>query len=279
MIKISYNILYKIVLLITLQSKHIKMGLDIIALSNLLIKPVPEVARAKVTPGKKILLTEIAAKVATSDAKTPEDMQGFLGLYIITHGLEESYNTALKEDKDFVETPDKIEVSPDGEAWENKEREENGLEHIDWERSRAYYRTSETTEESTGRSYSGVGDFRKMFSTLSGEDAPLLPCDGVCYAEDCDANYRMMYKVWPKWSEKYMTAASEGASGEASASDGADGEDTEAPDERKLSKYLDDIMMYVEDPEVYGMDWEKEFFLRLAKCFYLGKTCGIVYFC
>ena len=57
-------------------------------------------------------------------------------------------------------------------------------------------------------------------------------------------------------------------------------EDSETPDsEAKFSEHLDDMMMHCDDYETYGLDWEKEFFLRLAKCFYLGKTCGFVMYC
>lgn len=251
------------------------MGLDIIGVSNMLIKPVPETARAKVTAGKTIKLTELAEKVASaaSAGDGMKDMQGILGLILVTNGLEEAYNEAIKNGKDELTKPAKIEVSPEGEAWENKEREDNGLEHIDWERSMAYYKTSESKEECVGRSYSGIGDFRRVFCEMSADgEAPLLPCEGFCYAEECDKNYRMMSKVWPQWHKAYMTVSPEKT---AEVKEG-----TEAPNcEAKFSEHLDDMMMHCDDYENYGLDWEKEFFLRLAKCFYLGKTCGMVIYC
>lgn len=240
------------------------MGLDIVGISNLNIKPVPEGMRAKVTPGKTIKMTEIATKVAMAAGvgAGAEEMQKVLAMMLVTQGLEGAYNEAIKNGKDEIVKPAEIEISPDGEKWEETERDNNQLEHVDWERSMAYYRDNDTKNTGAGRSYGGIGTFCAEFGRLNPDGETLfLPCDGVAYAEECDKNYRMMQTVWPLWSKKYHNC------------------DTATKEERELSDHLDDIMMHDVDFGSFSMDWEKDFFLYTAKCFYYGKTCGLVIYC
>lgn len=133
--------------------------------------------------------------------------------------------------------------------WSDEEYE-NGLVHVDWVHHRAYWKSEDTKEVSTGRSYSGVGDFRKEMTSAIGTNF-CMPCEGQVFAEECGKNYQLLKKAWPKWNEKYLDGA--GAS--------------------NLDKVMEGDGDTIPDKE-----WEAEFFLQLSKCFWLGdiRTTEIV---
>lgn len=215
------------------------MGIDIIGVSNLEIKEVPDKYKA-ILKYNQLDLSELRKNLNNINEK---DRNGILHLAIILNGAEHHYL-----DKDFnihqsnkIETKPDVEVTEEAYSWESKEMELNNLLFVEWSTNKAYYKTIYSKEISIGRSYSGMNDFLNKIKTFTKEHI-YFPYDGTLDRNICNKYEIVMRKIWPEWRNKYC---------------------------KDLSENIEDICV-IDDYD----DWDTEFFVKLYFCLKNGSNDG-----
>lgn len=207
-----------------------------VAFSNIVVKNVPNHVKAKVLPKRRITIEEIEMFNSS-----PEHMRdGLLHLYLTVHSIDKIYNKAKAKGETSIDVAPPPEVSPDSEKWEEKEREKNGLVHIDWQRSLTYYRTKGTETYGCNRNHIQVDAICDIIRTQLNDSSVCLPRNEVLLSRESEKYYGALSSAWDKDRSK----------------DGS-------------GNSLDNAM--VRDDIIYSTT-----FLKIAKCLFNGKSAGIV---
>jgi hypothetical protein len=180
------------------------MGLDITAISDLIVKPVPEKYRANIIQNEPINIQNLMSKIDKSCK--PEDKQGILALSIISNGAEHNFlDPEFNKDgkAKFLNVAPEIEVTDEAQNWQMNEKD---LYYVDWETNRAYYRTESSKTHTVYRSYSGMSDFCRTVNEITG-DKMFFPCEGVLDSTICYRYYNILINAWKEWKNKYAPDA------------------------------------------------------------------------
>jgi hypothetical protein len=176
------------------------MGVEFVAYSNVIIKPIPIKYRSNV---KKLSLSdhqETLNKIKTIESLN-KDMEGAISLYCVMNGI------GVDQKHGSIECAPDVEISEESQKWcDEIKKTDPEFICVDWINNRMFFKTLDTEKMSTGSHYSDYYDLIKELEKIIGRKLRYVlpttdsaPENGIAYGE----NLRLMYDDFHLIETKY----------------------------------------------------------------------------
>lgn len=223
-------------------TQQFEMNINMIGVSNLIIKPVPKQYRAKIIHQESLNKQDIFDNIV----KLPNnDRKILLSLLLVISGADLNLiNPNFDIEKSEIIVPPITKISDEAYQWMDIERNNNNLFYIDWEKNIAYYKTENSEEIVVQRSYTGFISFRNAIKKITNEHI-YFPANRILDTLTCRRYYNLMSKVWKKWKDIYI-------------------------------EKLDDNIDLISLDEIKNSEYEIEFYIKLTKLLKCASESGII---